>query len=68
MSMMTAQRKAAIPMTNRKPPPSTPGWVKMFGIVGIVLVLLVVVLHLLGRSPGGHSSHGSASGHSEQHP
>jgi len=37
---------------------STPGWVKVFGIIVIVLVLLFVILHLTGRGlgdPGGHT-------------
>ena len=34
--------------------PGAPWWVKAFGIVAVVLVLLVVILHLTGRSPGGH--------------
>jgi hypothetical protein len=32
-------------------PPATPRWVKVFGIIGIVLVLLFVGLHLTGNSP-----------------
>ncbi len=36
-------------------PPSTPRWVKVFGIIGIVVTLLVVILLVTGRgSPGGH--------------
>jgi hypothetical protein len=38
-------------------PPSTPGWVKVTGIIFIILVLLVVVLHLTGYSPGGPGGH-----------
>lgn len=34
-----------------------PRWVKVFGIIGIGLVLLFVILHLTGLSPGGHMSH-----------
>lgn len=47
-------------MTN---PPSdddeheTPRWVKVFGIVALVLVLLFALLHLLG---GGFRGHGPA--------
>ena len=41
----------------RGSPPSTPRWVKVFGIVAVVLVLLFVILHLTGHSPGGHTSH-----------
>ena len=35
-------------------PPSTPRWVKVSGIIAIVLVLLFVILHLTGNSLGGH--------------
>jgi hypothetical protein len=35
-------------------PPSMPLWVKAFGIVAIVLVLLFVSMHLTGMGPGGH--------------
>jgi hypothetical protein len=31
-----------------------PRWVKVFGIIAIVLVLLFVVLHLSGHGFGGH--------------
>jgi hypothetical protein len=34
--------------------PGTPRWVKMFGIVAVILVLLFVILHLAGRGLGGH--------------
>lgn len=33
--------------------PGTPRWVKVFGIIGIVLVLGFVILHLTGNSPFG---------------
>jgi hypothetical protein len=33
----------------------TPRWVKMFGLVALVLVLLFVVLHLTGRGLGDHT-------------
>ncbi|MBI4295994.1 MAG: hypothetical protein HY667_02615 [Chloroflexi bacterium] len=36
---------------------STPRWVKVFGIIALVLVLLFVILHLTGNSPFGPSSH-----------
>jgi hypothetical protein len=35
-------------------PPSTPRWVKVFGIIFIILVLLIIILHLAGFSFGGH--------------
>lgn len=33
---------------------STPGWVRVFGIIAIVLVVVFLVVHLLG---GGHGHH-----------
>jgi len=45
-----------------------PRWVKVFGITAIVLVLLFVVLHLTGHSPGGHASHPSLTEHGAQRP
>jgi hypothetical protein len=38
---------------DRESPPSTPRWVKVFGVIGLVLVLLFVILHLTGRGLGG---------------
>jgi hypothetical protein len=50
-------------------PPRTPRWVKVFGITGIVLFLVVIVLHLTGRSPGGHiHAHTSTMEHSALQP
>ena len=47
-------------------PPSdtgTPRWVKVFGIVGLVLVLLLVIILLTGHGPGRHmGSHAPPSG------
>jgi hypothetical protein len=33
----------------------TPRWVKIFGIIAIVLVVLFVILHLAGGGFGGHT-------------
>jgi hypothetical protein len=33
---------------------ATPRWVKMFGVIGLVLVLLFVLLHLTGHGFGDH--------------
>jgi hypothetical protein len=38
-------------------PAGTPRWVKVLGIVVLLLVLLVAVLHLTGNSMGGPGSH-----------
>ncbi len=45
-------------------PPSTPRWVKVFGVIGIVLILLFGILKLAGGSnhgPGRHMPSGNAS-------
>lgn len=42
---------------DRGSPPSTPRWVKVFGIIALVLVLLFVILHLTGNNFGGHGRH-----------
>jgi len=34
--------------------PGTPRWVKVFGLIAIILVLLFVILHLIGLGLGGH--------------
>jgi hypothetical protein len=34
--------------------PGTPRWVKVFGIVAVILVLLFIALHVTGRGLGGH--------------
>jgi hypothetical protein len=33
---------------------ATPRWVKLFGIIAIIVVVLFVILHLTGGSVGGH--------------
>jgi hypothetical protein len=46
-------------------PPSTPRWVKVFGIIVIVVVLLVVAVMFIGggeHGPGRHTPSGDASG------
>ncbi|HEY9476354.1 MAG TPA: hypothetical protein VIS06_21200 [Mycobacteriales bacterium] len=39
---------------DRGAPGGAPRWVKVFGIIAITLVVVTVVLHLTGNSPGGH--------------
>jgi hypothetical protein len=46
---------------DRESRPHTPRWVKAFGIVAIVLLLLFVGLHLTGNAP----THAPASGPTE---
>ena len=50
------------PMANRPPYPGTPRWVKVFGIIAIVVVLLVVIMLLTGHGPGRHAPSGEAGG------
>ncbi len=40
----------------RRSAPGTPRWVKVFGIIALVLVLVFITLHLTGRSPMDHNS------------
>ena len=40
----------------------TPRWVKIFGTVGVVLVLLIIVMLLTGHGPGRHM-HGGLGPH-----
>ena len=46
-------------------PHTTPRWVKVFGIIVIILILLFVILHLIGVGFGGHTS---SIEHSAQQP
>lgn len=50
----------------RGSPPSTPRWVKVFGIIALVLVLLFIILHLTGNNFGGHGGHTPPSSGIEQ--
>ena len=43
-------------MGNRPSYPGTPRWVKVSGIIAIVLVLVVVILLFTGHGPGRHTS------------
>jgi hypothetical protein len=49
-------------------PPSIPRWVKVSGIVVIVLVLLFVILHLTGNGMGGLHGHAPLIQYWVQHP
>ncbi len=51
-------------MANRPSYPGTPRWVKVFGIVVIVVVLLVVARMFVGgeHGPGRHTPSGDAGG------
>lgn len=53
--MMVLNEKGDSNMTNRKPNSSTPRWVKVFGIIVIILVLFVVIMMITGNhGPGRH--------------
>lgn len=57
--------------TDRGAPPGMPGWVKVSGIIVIVLVLLVVGLMFIvdrqgGHGPGQHGAWGQSAGLVEQ--
>ena len=45
--------------------PRTPGWVKLFAAIGILLVVVVVVLHLTGN---GFMNHGAVPNPTERQP
>jgi hypothetical protein len=49
-------------MANRPPYPGTPRWVKVFGIIAIVVVLLFVIMLLTGHGPGRHTPSSHAGG------
>jgi len=44
------------------PATGVPRWVKVFGIIGIVLVLLIIVMLLTGHGPARHMHHGGLAG------
>jgi hypothetical protein len=43
-------------MPELPPHPGAPRWVKVFGIVALVLIVLFVILHLTGRGFRGHGA------------
>ena len=52
-------------MADPPPYPGTPRWVKVFGIILIVAVLLVVAMMFIGgveHGPGRHTASGEAGG------
>jgi hypothetical protein len=52
-------------MANRPPYPGTPRWVKVFGIIVIVVALLVAAVMFIGggeHGPGRHTQSGDAGG------
>jgi hypothetical protein len=55
-----------------EPTISTPRWVKMFGIIALVVVLLFVFLMFTrgpsGHGPGGHTPSSSVTEHGAQQP
>ena len=55
------------PELDRESPPSTPRWVKAFGIGAVVLLLLFAGLHLTGNAPT-HMPGSSGAEHGMQAP
>lgn len=52
---------------DRRSPSGTPRWVKISGIIALVLILLFVIMMLVGggnHGPGRHVPSGDAGGHS----
>jgi hypothetical protein len=49
-------------MANRSPYPGTPRWVKVLGIIAIVVVVLFVIMLLTGHGPGRHTPSDHAGG------
>jgi hypothetical protein len=41
-------------MSNEAPPDGAPRWVKVFGIVAILVLVAFAVLHVTGLAPHGH--------------
>jgi hypothetical protein len=54
--------------TSRGPTPGTPGWVKVFGVIFIGLVLLFVIVHLTRHGFGSHTSTSTVVEHGTQQP
>jgi hypothetical protein len=54
-------------MADPPPYPGTPRWVKVFGVIGLVVVLLFVILLVTGgpggHGPGRHTPAGAKGGH-----
>jgi hypothetical protein len=59
-------------MADLPPYPGTPRWVKVFGVIALVLVLVFVILLLTGRGgdhgPGRHIPSSSVTEHDGQQP
>jgi hypothetical protein len=58
-------------MADLPPYPGTPRWVKVFGVIGLVLVLLVVIMMIIGpgdHGPGRHTLPSSVTEQSGQRP
>jgi hypothetical protein len=51
----------------REPPAGTPRWVKIFGLVALVVIVLFVVVLLIGGGEHGPSRH-SLDGHTRPPP
>jgi hypothetical protein len=47
---------------------AAPRWVKVFGIIGLLLVVLFIILHLTGLAPTGHTPPSSSIQHGVTRP
>jgi len=41
---------------DRRLPPGMPRWVKVLGIIFIILIVFLIILHITGNGFGGHTS------------
>jgi hypothetical protein len=41
--------------SHRNSAPGMPRWVKVFGIIAILLILFIITLHLTSNAPSGHT-------------
>ena len=48
---------------NRKSTPGTPRWVKVFGLIALILIVILGILHFGGgHGPGSHLASGETGG------
>lgn len=53
---------------DRRPTTDAPRWVKVFGIIALILGLLFVILHLTGHGLGGHKPFSNVTEQGAQEP
>jgi hypothetical protein len=52
----------------RRAASGTPRWVKVLGVIALVIVLFVVIMHLTGNSLGGYDMHAMPTAQGAQQP